>query len=292
MPTSSSSMPEPRRRPPSAPMAGAVLAAGRGRRMGEMGWLPKTLLPVAGRPMLERQLALFDALGLERVVVVVGDNHDAVADYLETTGRLGRGVDLVRQPTATGSGDALLCLEDHLDLPFVLFLGDILLQPVDDLAPLVEPVASGAWDATLAVVEERDDDRLGRNFRVDVDADDRVVGVEEKPAGGAPALKGCGLYAFSPAVFEAARRTPRRADGDRGITDCVQSLVDLGRPVRAARVVRWDLNLNRADDLVLDEARLESLEAGRPTRPALEPAWRLSSPGNGKEKDPWRRTTA
>ena len=288
MSTSTSWSPEDggARAAPGPPLVGAVLAAGRGRRMGEMSWLAKTLVPLAGPPPLQRQLELFDALGVARVVVVVGDRRDQVADYLATTGRLERGVELVEQRRATGSGDALLCLEEHVAGPFVLFLGDIVLEPADDLAPLVEPVESGACDATLAVVWETDEARLRRNFRVDVDPGDRVVGVVEKPPGGAPALKGCGLYGFSPAIFEAARRTPRRTvrDGrrDRGITDCIQTLIDLGRPVRAARVCRWDLNLNEARDLILGDEHVAALEGLRGT----------SSADDRKETDRWRRTTA
>lgn len=251
--TAISSSPDRR---PGSPLTGAILAAGRGSRMGDMDWLAKTLMPVAGRPLLERQLELFDRLGIERTVVVVGAHKEQVVDYLEVTGRLQRGVVPVEQASASGSGDALLCLEGRVDGPFVLFLGDILLAPERDLSPLVAPVLYDGEAATLAVVEETDDAMLSRNFRVDVSDDDRVTGVVEKPAGGAPALKGCGLYAFSPEIFDAARRTARDAAGERGITDCVQTLLDLGRPVRAARVCRWDLNLTRASDLGLAEERL------------------------------------
>jgi molybdenum cofactor cytidylyltransferase len=56
--------------------AGVVLAAGASRRMGS----PKQLLPVAGRPLLERVVAAVNASALDEVVVVLGANADAVRE--------------------------------------------------------------------------------------------------------------------------------------------------------------------------------------------------------------------
>lgn len=257
-------------RPHRAGLAGAILAGGRGRRMGALSWLPKTLLPVRGKPVLAYQLELMERLGVERVVLVLGYRKDLVLDYLETTGRVGPGFAVVEQRRQRGSGDALLCLEGAISGPFVLFLGDIVLLPNEHLAQLVEPILDGGCAAAVAVVDEPDPERLAKNFRVELDGDDRILAVEEKPTDGLPGLKGCGFYAFTPDVFRAARLTPRSPQGALGITESVQTLVALGLPVRAARVCRWDANLTHAEDLARCEDFLRGLEVGLRAHPRAQ----------------------
>lgn len=250
-------------------LAGAVLAAGRGSRMGgALDWLPKVMMPVAGRPLLHYQLELFRTLGIRRVVVVIGHLGEQIVAYLETTHGLGLEVETVEQRELLGPGHALLALEPRIAGPFALFLGDIFLIPDGSPDELTAPVLAGVCDASVAVFEEPDPERLGRNFRVDVDEGDRVLRVVEKPRAEGPGLKGCGLYAFTPAIFEAVRATPPGPRGEIGITESLQTLIDLGLPVRAARMCRWDLNLTHFGDLELCGRALTRLaeEGWSPTR--------------------------
>lgn len=250
-----------------AALTGVILAGGRGRRMGGLNWLPKVLLPVRGRPVLAHQLDQLRNLGVERVVVVVGYRRELVIEYLETTGRLGAGVQVIEQRRQRGSGDALLCVESAVRGPFVLYLGDIVFVPNEHLRQLVDPLLRDGCSATIAVVDEPDPKRLAKNFRVEVNGGDRILRVVEKPADGRPGLKGCGVYGFTPEVFRAARMTARTSEGVLGITETIQTLIDLGSPVRAARVCRWDANLTHAEDLAACEDFLRSLEA----EPRLQP---------------------
>ena len=259
------------------PLAGVILAGGRGRRMGGLNWLPKVLLPVRGRPVLAHQLEQLKRLGIERVVIVAGYRKEMVLDYLETTGRLGKGVEVVEQRKQRGSGDALLCVESVVRGSFVLCLGDIVFVPNEHVRQLVDPLLRGECSATVAVVDEPDPERLAKNFRVELNGGDRIVRVVEKPKDGLPGLKGCGVYAFTPEVFRAARRTPRTSGGVLGITETLQTLIELGSPVLAARVCRWDANLTHADDLAACEDFLRGMERS----PAEAPGRGLTSRPTG-----------
>lgn len=237
-------------------LTGAIIAAGRGTRMnGAYRGMPKTLLPVGGRPVLAHQLDAMRTLGISRVLVVVGCGKERVRDYLEAV-RPGPGtIETIEQPSASGSGDALLCLAPHVTGPFALFLGDIFFVP-DHPSLLVAPVLDESSDAVVATADERDAARFHRNFRVVLGTGDRVIGVVEKPPMGETGLKGCGMYAFTPAIFDALARTPRAVTGELGITDAIQTLIDGGATVRAARVSTCDVNLTTPADLAWCEARL------------------------------------
>ena len=67
-------------------MRAIILAAGAGRRLGlEM---PKSLIPIAGKSILHRQIEAFRADGVDDFVVVVGHRHEQVVDHL--CGQAGR----------------------------------------------------------------------------------------------------------------------------------------------------------------------------------------------------------
>ena len=65
-----------RARPDRARIAAVVLAAGAGSRFGG----GKLLAPLEGRPILQHVLERLEGAGLDDVVVVVGDDADALED--------------------------------------------------------------------------------------------------------------------------------------------------------------------------------------------------------------------
>lgn len=255
MPTETRSSVEP-------PLVGAILAAGRGSRMGSrFDWLPKPLVPICGRPLIAHQMAILGRTGIRRIHVVVGHRKDRVIDYLETVGPpLELDISWVEQRELRGPGHALLGLEPVIRGPFVLFLGDIFILPLA-FGDLAAPIVAGRRDAVLGVAEETDTARLALNYRVETDAFGTVERLIEKPRTPAPALKGTGVYAFGPAIFEAVRATAPGELGEIGITDAIQTLVDRGGSVGTAAVSRWDINLTRSDDVGCCEAHLSSTAA-------------------------------
>ncbi|HEU4387154.1 MAG TPA: sugar phosphate nucleotidyltransferase, partial [Blastocatellia bacterium] len=182
------------------------------------------------------------------VYVVVGHLGEMIIDYLEAVHGLGVNVTFIRQRDLLGSGHALLMVEPEIAGPFIMFLGDIFIEPAN-FSLLVEPVKAGACDGVLAVAEEDDTASLQKNFSVSLNAQGFVTRVVEKPKAAAPGLKGCGVYGFNTAIFAALKRAPASSNGEVGITDGVQSLIELGGRVRTARVSRWDMNVTTSEDL-------------------------------------------
>jgi dTDP-glucose pyrophosphorylase len=132
----------------------------------------------------------------------------------------------------------------------MLFLGDIFFAH-EDLRRMVAMLGPDDVEGVLAVKEEPSIEAIRRNFVVLEDANGFVRRVIEKPQHPPGNLKGCGLYLFNPTFFDAVRRTPRTAMRDEyEITDAIQIFVDDGHRVRAARVIRDDLNLSYPSDLL------------------------------------------
>jgi len=103
----------------SRPLAAVILAAGKGTRMKSD--LHKVLHPIAGRPMIEHLLDSVEALGAQRVVVVVGDRREQLERALA-----GRAEFAVQEPQL-GTAHAVLQAEPALEG----FDGDVLLLSGD-----------------------------------------------------------------------------------------------------------------------------------------------------------------
>lgn len=233
-------------------LMGVILAAGKGTRMLPFSeHYPKPILPVAGKPLVAHQLETLARLGVKDVVMVIGHLGHEVARELGDGSAYGVNINYVEQEETLGIAHAVSCLEAHVDRPFFLFLGDIFFE-TEDLGSMVEKLRSDRGiDGVLAVKRENDPEAIRRNFIVMTDASGWVSRVIEKPRHPRTNLKGCGVYLFDLAFFDAVRRTPRTAMRDEyEITDSIQIFIDDGYRLEVAEVIREDMNLSYPKDLL------------------------------------------
>jgi dTDP-glucose pyrophosphorylase len=237
--------------PTGTSLLGVILAAGKGARLQPFSErYPKPILPILGRPLLEYQIECLREVGVRRVIIVVGHLGFEIVRVLGDGHHLGVEIEFVDQERTLGIAHAVSKLEPLVDRPFMLFLGDIFFVH-DDLESMVAMLGRDGVRGVLAVKDEPSIEAVRRNFVVLEDGDGFVKRVIEKPQYPPSRLKGCGLYLFDPAFFDAARRTPRTAMRDEyELTDAIQIFVDDGHRVRAARVIRDDLNLSYPSDLL------------------------------------------
>lgn len=239
----------------SPPQHGVILAAGRGSRMGPLAeHFPKALLPVANEPLILRHVRLLRRLGVREIFVVVGHHGDLIETVLAPWRDEGLLIECVRQTAHEGIAHALALLEARLPGPFYLILGDICFSEDIDEGLRHAPAAH---DVTLlATAAVSDVAEVCRNFSVEMDPTGRVHRVAEKPETPPVAVKGCGFYRFTPAVFEAIRRTARSPlRNEFELTDAIQILIETGAPVFGAELTRWDVNVTVPADLIACNTR-------------------------------------
>lgn len=233
------------------PLLGVILAAGKGTRLLPFSErYPKPILPILGKPLLQYQVECLRELGVRRVIIVIGHLGFEIVRALGDGRQLGVEIEYVDQGRTLGIAHAVSTLEPLVDRPFMLFLGDIFFVH-DDLQRMVAMLGQDDVRGVLAVKDEPSIEAVRRNYVVREDEEGFVKRVIEKPQHPASRLKGCGLYLFDPVFFDAVRRTPRTAMRDEyELTDAIQIFVDDGHRVRAARVIRDDLNLSYPADLL------------------------------------------
>jgi len=234
-------------------MAGVILAAGKGARMFPFSDRhPKPILPILNRPLLAHQIDVMRECGIADIYIVVGHLGYHIASMLGGGERYNVNLHFVGQEGTLGLAHAVGALEPSVQLPFLLMLGDIHFHLKSTLSSAIYEVLDGDVNANLISMYEPDPEMVKRNFVIQADESGRVSRVIEKPRYVNSQLKGCGLYVFSPHIFDAIRRTPRTALRDEyEITDSIQILIDDGYHVRHTPIVERDLNLTKPDDLLM-----------------------------------------
>jgi dTDP-glucose pyrophosphorylase len=255
-------------------IVGVILAAGKGARMYPFSERsPKPILPILNRPLLSHQIDVMHDCGIDEIHIVVGHLGYQVASAFGKAHH-GARIHFVEQESTLGLAHAVGALEQRVQLPFVLMLGDIYFHLKAPLGPVIDEVLAGTVNANLVSMYEPDPEMMRRNFVIQANGDGRVHRVIEKPRYIDSQLKGCGLYVFDQHIFDAIRRTPRTAMRDEyEITDSIQILIDDGWVVHHHAIVERDLNLTRPEDVLainlieLDRRGLSRVIADRVTLP-------------------------
>ncbi|HEY0103989.1 MAG TPA: bifunctional UDP-N-acetylglucosamine diphosphorylase/glucosamine-1-phosphate N-acetyltransferase GlmU [Brevundimonas sp.] len=150
--------------------AAIILAAGQGTRMKSP--LPKVLHPVGGRAMLDHAIDAAEALGCERIVVVVGNHSPEVREHVVK--RLGEGAIAVQDPPL-GTGHAVRAAETAMagfEGQVVITYGDVPLLKARD----IEAAFSSGEGITVVGFEARDPTGYGRLL---LDADGGLEAIVE-----------------------------------------------------------------------------------------------------------------
>lgn len=245
------------REPNNREIYGVILAAGAGARIRPLSFdMPKPLLPVCNRPVIAHQIDYMKAIGIQKFRIVVGHLGRHIMEEFGNGQNLGIDIRYVIQEKPLGIAHAVYQLEDELDGPMLMFLGDIFFVP-DRLERMIRTFHDKQAAAVLAVKRESRTDMIRRNFAVTVSETGTVRKVVEKPRYVKDNLKGCGIYLFDMPVFDAIRRTPRTAMRDEyEITTAIQILIDDGYAVYPEETVTWDMNVTVPEDLLLCNLRL------------------------------------
>src|SRR5437870_5981980 len=159
-------------------MKAMVLAAGLGTRLRPLtATLPKPLLPVAGRPILEWNLLLLKRHGITEVIINLHHLGEQIVRALGDGARLGLRLAYSHEPTLQGTGGGIKQAAPFLKGgPFLVLNGDTLSDC--DLTALIAAHRASRALATLAV---RDDPNASSWGPVTLDAHARILQIKGNP---------------------------------------------------------------------------------------------------------------
>jgi dTDP-glucose pyrophosphorylase len=215
-----------------------ILAAGRGTRMRELtAELPKPMIEVRGKPVLQHIVEGLRDAAIRDCLVVVGYRADAVQNCFGDGSRYNIAIQYKTQTVQDGTGRVVELARDFItDCPFILAYGDILVDPTNygRLANFSDEV-----DAMLTVTRGEDVSKGGAVFVNDQMA---VVDIREKSdtwsglSQDAIPFYNAGLYAFRPNIFAFTANLKPSPRGEYELTDAIRDLAQSGKKVKALQL--------------------------------------------------------
>ncbi len=208
-----------------------LLAAGRGTRMRELtNDLPKPMLQVQGRPILQHIIEGLRPAGIRDVLLIVGWRADIVRDFFGNGAQFDLRIEYATQLVQDGTGKVVeLAREFCGHEPFLLSYGDILIE-FSNYARLALP--GDDVDAIISVKRNEDVSKGGAVF---VDASFNMTDLREKPQPGEPTSPwyNAGVYMFRRSIFDYTARLQRSPRGEFELTDAIRGLALSGKRVQA-----------------------------------------------------------
>lgn len=246
-------------------MKAVILCAGRGTRLRPLTHTgAKHLLPVANRPILFHVLDDLVEAGIDEVCVVVSEGAEDLRAALGHGGAWGIRLQYATQESPKGLAHAVNVTRDFVgDDPFLVYLGDNLFEK--GVSEFIRKVGERRPEGAVLLAPVADPRRFGV---AQLDAQGRLVAVQEKPKNPQSNLALTGVYAFTPAIFDAIAHIRPSDRGELEITDAIQHLISSGSEVATLEVDGWWLDTGMPDDVLqANQLLLEAL----PVEDAVDP---------------------
>ena len=226
------------------PNAAVIMAGGRGSRLSPLTEaVPKPMLPVAGRPILERIVLHLVGSGIRHIYLSVNYLGEVIEAHFGDGRRFGCTIEYVREVEPLGTGGSLSLLPGGANRPshpFLVMNGDLVTQA--DVGRMIDFHESGRHTATMAVRHYYHQIPYGC---VEVDGD-RLVAFVEKPT--TTRLVNAGIYVLNPSCLELL--TPGEA---LTMPDLVARVQQGGGVARVFEIDEEWIDVGRHDEL--DRAR-------------------------------------
>jgi NDP-sugar pyrophosphorylase family protein len=223
----------------SRPFQAIVLAGGKGTRLRPLTFaVPKPLLPIREKPILEILLSHLRRNGCRRVVLATGYRAELIHSYFNHGTQFGLRIDFVQEKKPMGTAGPVRLVMDRFRFtePVVVMNGDILTRVNFQRMLAFHRAQRAVLTIGMKAIRER------LRFGTVQAKQGRVLGVTEKPAFTYDIS--AGIYVVSP---EAMRWIPRGAFFD--IPSLAERLIADGRRVAAYRIREYWMAVEQSDHI-------------------------------------------
>lgn len=233
-------------------MKAVILAAGKGTRMRDLtNELPKPMLRVEGRPILEHIVSGIVRAGVREIFIVTGFRADVIESHFGSGEKWNARIAYGRQVVQDGTGKAPEVAKEFVgSSPFILTYGDILVQP-ETYQQMIHRCNEGDFSGVITVTRGADVTKGGLNFFDEQFCLKRLI---EKPSReqleqlrhegwikpGKPVWYNAGIYIFRPSVFEFTAKLEKSPRGEYELTDAVIALLAARHKIAGLEIQgRW-----------------------------------------------------
>ena len=241
-------------------MKGLILSGGKGTRLYPLTYTSaKQLIPVANKPVLFRVIEAIRDAGINDIGIVVGDTADEIKRAVGSGKQWDVNITYIPQEAPLGLAHAVKISEDFLgDDRFVMFLGDNVIQ--GGISSLIAQFAGSGYNSQIVLTRVDQPEQYGV---AELDKEDQIVRLIEKPKDPPSDLALVGIYMFDQNIFKAVKAIKPSWRGELEITDAIQWLIEQKYNVHPYVHQGWWIDTGRPGDML--EANSLVLEELTPT---------------------------
>jgi NDP-sugar pyrophosphorylase family protein len=167
-----------------------VMAGGKGMRLRPLTEkLPKPMIRVAGRPILERIVLHLVSYGIRRIFLSVNHLAQVIEDYFEDGSKYGAEIEYLREDGPLGSGGSISLLPEIPEQPLLVMNGDLIVDA--NFSNMIEFHSQNDFYATMGVYSYLHQVPFGC---VEIQ-DNKLTDLEEKPV--LEKMVNAGIYVLS-----------------------------------------------------------------------------------------------
>jgi glucose-1-phosphate thymidylyltransferase len=226
-----------------------ILAAGEGKRLRPFTeTMPKVMLPVANKPLLEY---VFDAVkksGINEIIVVVGYKKEVIMEYFKDYKDIK--ITYVTQDKQLGTAHALLQAKKHIKDSFIVLAGDNIIDQ-GSITKLIKDQS----EYSLLIKEHPHPSKYGVVF-VENHIIRRIV---EKPKEDVGKYISTGIYKLPRSVFTDIEQCYK--EGIHALSSVIQSLVDKGKHINTLQAKSWMDIVYPWDLITVNETMIQGIGA-------------------------------
>ena len=187
--------------------------------------IPKPMLEVAGRPILEYILDRSLDMGCKHAVIIIGKFPEIIKNHFGNRYKH-LTIDYISQEKRLGIGHALSLAEEFVTDQFAFLLGDELYIDAN-FTDMVNSFTSND-NAVIGLMKTTNQDIIKRNYTVSIEPNSgNISSLIEKPTKVNANILGVGTYLFNELIFEAIKVTSPSPRGEIEITDSINTLVKI-----------------------------------------------------------------
>jgi NDP-mannose synthase len=213
-----------------------ILAGGLGKRLRPFTEaIPKPLLPVGEKAILEIQIENFKKYGFDEIYLATNYKSDYLKNFFGDGSKFGVKLQISKEKIPLGTAGPLMLLKDKLNEPFIVMNGDIL--SLIDFSKFFTFASNSKSDLTIAIKKEITPYRFGNIFF----KGDYVTKIEEKPNLETNIL--AGIYAMKPSVFSLFPENEYF-----GMDQLIHKMLELDKPIMKYEMKEYWLDIGRPED--------------------------------------------
>lgn len=206
-------------------MKAVVLAGGLGTRLQPYTFfIPKPMLPLGNKPLLEHIIEWLKNAGIDQVVICVSYLHRTIEDYFEDGARFGVEIEYTRSERPLATAGQLKTAEKLLDDSFVCIYGDSVYE--FNLRKMIKQHKESNAFVSMALLQYST--KLKYGF-IDVNGQDKVTAWREKPE--ISGLINIGCYVMEPEFLKIIPKS-----GTFGMDDAVRKVLEQKKTVKSFEI--------------------------------------------------------